>query len=215
MNEELLKKTDIVLSQFDAARDKIKQVAEQCKNIIVTDQGSLDTAKNLAKDASKIEKIIDEKRKEITKPILDEKKRIDDFAKDLTTELNNSLKGLRAQILSFEQEQDRIRRDELRRIEEERIRKEEELRKAVEENKEVTSEQVHELQEIKQQQVVMQSEPASSSIRKVWDWVLADIKQVPIEYLTVDPVKVKQAVANGAREIPGISIFQKDQLYLR
>jgi hypothetical protein len=44
--------------------------------------------------------------------------------------------------------------------------------------------------------------------KRPWTYVVADMAQVPDEYLTVDNVKVANAIKDGLRNIPGLSIFQ-------
>lgn len=46
-------------------------------------------------------------------------------------------------------------------------------------------------------------------------WELEDLSKVPREYLTVNAVKINQAVKGGAREIPGLKIWEEDDLDMR
>jgi len=50
---------------------------------------------------------------------------------------------------------------------------------------------------------------------KTWAFDITDISQVPREYLQLDEVKIRQAIAAGTRTISGINIFQKDSISLR
>ncbi len=45
--------------------------------------------------------------------------------------------------------------------------------------------------------------------RKDWTWKLTDVDKIPREYLVIDTVAINKDVKGGAREIPGIEIFQK------
>lgn len=56
---------------------------------------------------------------------------------------------------------------------------------------------------------------ASASVRKVWKWKITDASQVPREFLTVDSVLVNEAVRRGEREIPGIEIYQENEVAIR
>lgn len=217
------------LMKFAAAKEQIAAIAEQCKNIVINSKESLDSAKTLAKDAKKIETLIEDKRKEITKPLLDEQRSIKAFADNLTSDLNTAVKGLRQQITDYEWEQEQIRQAELRRLEEERRKQEEEarkkaeeLQKQMEESNEVSDAELVSLQsdldkisELKAQQIQQQMEPKSNNLRMVWDFELVDIKLVPREFLVLDDAKVKAAIKLEVREIPGLKIFQKPQLNLR
>jgi len=206
---------NIAVEEFDAIRGKINEITVKCKNILVVDEQSLLSASELAKDAGKVSKLIDEKKLEITRPIMARKKEIDDFAKEITAELNDSVKGLRAQILSFQQEQERKRREEAQRLAEEQARKEAELRAKMESEQEITREEVDELKDVRAKQADIASAPAPTNIRKTWEWELEDITKVPAHFLTVDAQAVKSALSTGLRDIPGIKIYQKEHLVLR
>jgi hypothetical protein len=56
---------------------------------------------------------------------------------------------------------------------------------------------------------------STTSTRKVWKWKVIDKWKVPMEYLTVDQVLVNEAVRHGAREIPGLEIYQDVQVAVR
>lgn len=215
MNNELIIQQYPALQKFNEARVQIQQLAAACKNIVINDNNTLEQGKNLAKNAKKIETLIEDKRKEITKPLLDEKKQIDDFAKSVTAELNAAVKDLRAQILKYEQEQERIRQEELRRLEAERRAREEELRRQMAEAHRVDPVVVQELQNLKSQQAVAVAETPKNSITKVWSYEIVEIGIIPREFLMPDDAKIKAAVRAGIRDIPGIIIFQKDQLVIR
>lgn len=213
--EELMQPIPESLMVFEQAREQITQLVDKCIDFVISSDESLESAKQLAKDAKSVEKMIEDRRKEITKPILDEKKRIDDFAKSLTDDLNNGIKSLRVQILNFEQEKDRIRKEELRKIEEERRIQEEELRKQMAEKEEINQEDLDKLQTIRRQQADLAQVPVQNSIRKTWTFDVLDLMAVPISYLMVDEQKVKQAISAGVRDIPGMKIYQKESLALR
>ena len=45
-------------------------------------------------------------------------------------------------------------------------------------------------------------------VRKTWKAEITDETKIPREYLTPDTVKINQAVQSGARDIPGVRIYQ-------
>lgn len=58
---------------------------------------------------------------------------------------------------------------------------------------------------------------ASGSVgtSKVWKFDVTDPQQVPREFLTVDERLIRQAVRDGARQIPGVHIYQDEQVRVR
>lgn len=118
-----------VISRYADILEMIAQKSEQCENFVINSTENLVEAKKLAKEAAAIVKLIDDRRTELVAPHLKEQKSINAYAKEITEELDSSLKGFRAQILSFEQEEERKRQAELKRIEDDRKAKEEAERK--------------------------------------------------------------------------------------
>lgn len=50
---------------------------------------------------------------------------------------------------------------------------------------------------------------------KKWVWELEDEQSIPREYLTLDEKKIDEAVKQGIRNIPGIKVFEKEQITMR
>lgn len=109
--------------------EKIALKTEQCENFVINSTDTLAEAKKLAKEAAAIVKLIDDRRTELNAPHLASTKAINAYAKEITEELEDSLKYFRKQILSFEQEEERKRQAELKRLDDERKAKEEAERK--------------------------------------------------------------------------------------
>jgi type I site-specific restriction-modification system R (restriction) subunit len=206
------------LQKFNDAKVMIDSLTVKCQKLVVSNKQSLDYAKDLAKEAQKVEKMIEDKRKEITVPILDFKRSIDDHAKKLTEALKASIKNVRTQILTYETELERARQEELRKIEAERQKIEEEKRKLAESQPQnghaahpvsMPEEMLlnHKVKELEQDR--------SKSIRYVWRYKIIDEALVPREFLSVDERKITASVAAGIRTIAGIEIYQEEQLVLR
>jgi phosphomannomutase len=51
--------------------------------------------------------------------------------------------------------------------------------------------------------------------QKKWDYSIDNSALVPVEYMSIDEKKIKEAVANGIRNIPGVQIFEKEELVMR
>jgi hypothetical protein len=61
----------------------------------------------------------------------------------------------------------------------------------------------------------VKTDVGAAHTRKVWAFKLVNVAQVPAEYLEVNSVAVRRAIAGGVREIPGLEIYQEDQLAVR
>ena len=200
---------------FEGARVQIKNLAEQCSLIIVHDKPSLLEAKDMAKEAKKIEDAIEKRRVEFTKPLLDTQRDIKAMADNLKVDLQEAIKELRHRILTYEEEQERQRLAEIARIEQERKEQEEALRAKAMAEQEITPEEIDQLIATKEAQVEIVMAPAETSLRKVWAYEITHPNKIPREYMTIDEKAIGAAVRSGVREIPGVKIFQKNQLNLR
>ena len=218
------------LAIFQPVKAEIVGLANKCNTIVVS-KATIDSAKSLVKDAQKIEKIIEEKRKEITAPLLEQQRGIKAYADDLVKELSDGIKGLREQIRQFEIEQERIRQEQLRKIEEERARVAAETRKAEEERAKLIAEAekngtpvseippapiIPEVSELDLRMREKELEASKSkSLRTVWDYKVVDESLIPRQYLVVDDKKIRAAIKAGFRDIPGVKIFEDPNLVLR
>jgi len=117
-----------------------------------------------------------------------------------------------------------------RKLAEEKKKKEEALEKAAAlekaGDKEKADEEFEKAEKIEEEEALLAEEPKfkrkapdtpGTSIRKIWKWRLKNLKEVPIEYLKLDEVKIGDAVrtAKGEIEIPGIEIYADDRLSIR
>lgn len=57
--------------------------------------------------------------------------------------------------------------------------------------------------------------PSTKGLTKRWVFEVTDAAQVPRAYMQVDEKLVRQAVADGARSIPGVRIYQEESISIR
>jgi DNA repair exonuclease SbcCD ATPase subunit len=167
---------------------------------------------------------------ELKAPYLEQGKKIDEVAKKVIGQLDTSIEGLRKQIRIFELELEKIRQEELRKLEEER-RRNEQIRLEQEEAQRkaealaakkhqppppplpVVDNSVNDLElALKQKELESQK---SKSLRKVWDFDIMDANAIPREFLSIDEKKIRGAIAAGIHEIDGLRIYQRNDLILR
>lgn len=61
----------------------------------------------------------------------------------------------------------------------------------------------------------IQVEDGQLYTQKKWIFDIDDSTLIPVEYLSLDEKKIKEAIANGIRNIPGVQIFEKEELVMR
>lgn len=228
-NELITQEQQRSFEKFEEAKGLILAISDQCKNIIVVDASSVGSAKELLKSAKQISTMIEEKRKEITKPINDLKTSIDAFAKSLLSELDASVFDLRSRLQKFLEVEEAKRLAEVKRLEQERAAKEKERlemlaklnEQIVEGTAEVTAEdskqliemQNEELNMVRQQKSI--EDTKSGGLSNYWDFHVTSPELVPRSYLMVDEKAIKAAIKLGVRDIPGVAIFQEKRLVVR
>jgi hypothetical protein len=228
-NELITQEQHRSLEKFEEAKGLILAISEQCKNIVVVDSSSVDSVRVLLKSAKQISTMIEEKRKEITKPILTFKSNVDKYATDLTLDLDNSVKGLRGRLLKFLEEEEAKRLAELRILEQERAAKEKERHEmqaklneqivegsvavTVNDSQQLINMKHDELDIVRQQKSI--EETKSGGLSSYWDLKVTNPEIVPLAYLIVDEKAIKAAIKAGVREIPGVTIFQDNRLVVR
>lgn len=161
----------------------------------------------------------EEARKSLVKPLNDHVKFINEQFKDAAAPLVQADHIGRRKLTDYMREQERIRREE-----EARIRKEEEERRLVEAEKLEQAGDADGAEKALEEAIHVPAAPraaptrgnfASSHTRKVWTHKLVDLSEVPAEFLMLDEKAVKRAIDSGTREIPGLEIYQDEQISIR
>lgn len=231
--------TSTDLTQFDRIRADIRIFTTPCLDVQIIDRDSADTAMDLLRQAASFRKRIEERRKEIVKPIKDEAAKVDHYAKTLIREVEPAETHLRAQLGAWEKRQAQERAEAAERLETERRAREEEARtKAMQaENKrpaysnlfkspqDRVRDQIEAEVQVEREVAQINAETDASKkaveemrvkgSRVVWKFEVTDPAAVPREFLCVDEKLIRAAVNGGARDIPGVRIYDDVQVTVR
>jgi len=171
-------------------------------------------------------KFLDDSRKEITRPLDDVKRRVMDFFKDPLDQLSQAEGIIKKAMLGFQQEQERIRREEEQKAiarakaEEERKRRalEERAVKAEESGNTAKAELLRERADDVYVPTIVTAPTIEKvkgiSTMKVWKCRIIDESKIPREYLLInEPMLSKMAKATqGKIPVPGVEFYQEDVL---
>lgn len=206
------------------------RIDEQAKLISISDAISYDNAVLFLKEVNTKLKDFKAQREKYIKPMKDSIKAIDDKLKEPIKLLEDTDTTLRLKINSYLSE---VRKQEEERIALERKKAEEEALKEIDnlegiktqagEYDEVTQKAIQRTIENKQNKAIeataltenINLSTSSASVSMVWDFEVIDKSQLPLDYLKVDEVAIRNAIRNGERTIAGVKIFQKPQVSLR
>jgi hypothetical protein len=193
--------------------DEVGRMKATAENHQVIDEESNKTAIEMAAQAKRIVKTIEELRKEKVRPYQEYTKGIGNLAKVYTDQLEATERLLKQKINAY------LTRQKLERLEAER-RAQEEARKLQErldaESAEKGLPQVEvPMPVLPQKQEPVRTEEGSASQTKEWKWRLVSKENVPWDYLMIDTIAVNKAVRAGIRLIPGIEIYQEENVRIR
>lgn len=198
-------------NQVIALTTQVSEIVSTADSLIVNDENDYITATDLLSLISKINKKLEEKRKELVKPYNEQVKKINDFFKGYTEPLDRANRTVKQKALTYKQDQERKRQEEERAIREalEKARKE-----AESQNKEVDI-PAAETVVIPKLIPTVRAGLGTSTVKKVWTFAIEDETKIPREYLMVNEKKIREAIRKGIREIPGVRIYQEEELAVR
>lgn len=191
--------------------------AAQALVLKVTDKASEQQATNLLLQLRSIKKEGKEKLDFLVKPLKDHVKRIEAEFKPGFEKLDVAEKELGQKVIGWRQMEMRFAEEE--RVKQARLADEAAAKgnqkKAMEHavaavSVETPSRVTHASAEVSAS--VTNIARAQVSSQKRWTFEVETMGKVPREYLELDTAKVNQAIRSGLRTIPGLKIFQKENL---
>lgn len=144
------------------------------------------------------------------KPLNDQVKAINDRFKTSLRPLEETEAKVKRLISNYTLEQDRLRREKERELQEAHAKEMAKQEKAAEKSGEDFIPSV--APSIAQAAPTIKTESGKTTTVKVWKFEIVDAAQVPREYLEVNESLIRKAVQAGAREIPGVRIYQDVQV---
>lgn len=203
----------IIKSELAKYDEQIDRLAVEASAIQVRDDQTVGQAVELAAGAKKLAKALEDRRKAV---IADP----DDFVRSV----NRLVKSYRDRL-------DRIEADCKRAIGGYQARVEMERRKAQQLADEAARQaqdrinaeaQAHHVEPVQvaapivpTAPTVTRTEAGTGYTKRAWTFEVESEADVPREFCTPDPAKLRNAVASGIREIPGVKIFEKDTVVIR
>lgn len=155
-------------------------------------------------------KRIEELRQFFVKPLNDQVKAINDRFKAVIKPLEEIEAKVKRSISDYTLEQERLRREEEWKLQElhakEMAKKEKAAEKAGTEFVPTVA------PKIEKSMPSVKTESGKTTTIKVWKFEVTDAAAVPREYLVVDETLIRKAVQAGAREIPGVRIYEDVQV---
>lgn len=202
------------------------RLATTVKGLTITNNQEYLNSGEFLKRIKTVSKLIDDSRKELTRPLDEVKKRVMDFFKDPLEQLSAAETVLKRAMLGYQQEQERIRREEEQKAIARAKAEEERKRRALEERAIKAEESGNtakaELLRERADDVyvpAMATAPTLEKVKgistkKVWKCRITDEAKIPREYLVINETmlnKMAQAT-QGKIPVPGVEFYQEDVL---
>ena len=209
--------------QISARSCELVKAANQTIEIVSEDQ--LQKAIDLVKLIKQNYKAAEDERKAIVKPFNGGVKAINQRFKEITEPLAHAEKKVKEAITKFQSELEAQRRKEAeerqRKIEEEALKKASEAEAegnviAAEMAIDKASRTKVKPQDFRGSQGSLTG--AKSSITRRWTFEVEDVRSVCVarpDLLQINSAKVREEIRDGAREIPGLRIYQEESVSVR
>lgn len=198
------------LIKYDLAID---EMVSKSQTIAVIDEASNIKAIELAGGSKKLNKAIEDYRKELVQPALDYQRSVNNLCKHYQDRLTAIERDVKAKCGQYQQ-----------RVELERLKAQEAVRKAQEElQRKIAAEAKAANVEpppivapvVPEAPKTVRTEKGSMTFKEVWKFEVTTVQEVPLEYKVVDERLIRQAVASGIRQIAGVRIWSEKEASIR
>jgi hypothetical protein len=189
--------------------NKIKDVSQ----FEVRSNADFEQCALVLKQVKELRKMAEAKRVELTKPLLDHKKKIDDEFKRYIDAYDHIITGINAKLVSYQRAEEKKRAEEIARIEAERRAEEEKLRAKLEvaktdKQRERLENKIADVQFAPPPSIV---EPSAQglSFREVYSFEVEDVNAIPREFMIPNDTAIGAFIrtTKGNVNIAGIKII--------
>jgi len=181
---------------------QISPVIEKAQGYVVDTIEDVENASSFLKEIKDMEKVVEDKRTEFTKPLNQSLKSINDTFKKMREPLEQARDLLTKKILAWKKaEAERVAAEQAawRKIQE----AEAELRRLKNEP------------EVKEEPITIApvvNKIGNMQTVKRWTYEVTDFSNLSDTYKMIDSVKINQAIREGMRDVPGLRIYQEESL---
>ena len=191
---------------YDEVNAQAQAMPQLATAMIVETPEHVTAATNFLGFLATSKKRFEARRTFFVRPLNDQVAAINAAFKSITTPLDAATATLKGKVLAYNREQERIRQEEIKRLQQEEAAK---IIDAYISGEEIPLPTV----------IAPPKAPTMTKVdfgkavtKKVWKFEVAFPMMVPRQYLMVDEARIRDAIKAGTREIAGIRIYQDEQL---
>jgi len=191
----------------------VKSLRNQAESLkIVDDQTDL-RAKQILTEVTQAKKKLEDLRKEFVRPFNEGVKNINSFFKERILPADETIGVIKNKVGVYFREKAIAAEKERKRQEILAAKRQETADKKAQ--KEGTIASAVPVPTMPEPEKTTRTQGGSVTTRKVWKFQVNDVSRVPDEYKIVDERKIRQAVSSGIRDIPGVVIYQDEEVAVR
>lgn len=188
---------DLDTKELAEIKTQVSGVQIAANALSVCNQAEADLATSLLHDVKQAQKVLDEKKTGITRPLMQSLSQIRELFKPLESNLADATSIIKSKILAWTiEEQDKKDKEQAK------------IAARVEKGTMRADTAANKLETISK-------ESPKSNIRTLKKVRIIDETVIPREYLIVDMIKVTEAVLRQGAVIPGVEIFEDKQIVAR
>lgn len=202
--------------QTEELTKRVEPIIERMETIKIEDDTTAKTAAEFLQKIKATERIVNDFFAEDIKAAHEAHKALTSERKFYLDKLTLAERTVKRKVADYRTEQERIQREETRRLTEEAQRKAEEamLERAIETGDEAILDRVDEVKESVQVQAAPPEKMDGISYATTWDFEILDEKEIPREFMTPDLKKIKKYIQlhKGKYPVPGVKIIEDKQV---
>lgn len=191
-----------LIEVVEAHRAQVDQLVGMAERQPVENERTAKMAVAVIERCSKRRKTLDEARTAAVKPLNDQVKEINGRFQPEIKRLKAAEDTLKGRVLAYQREVRRRAEEAARKAREEQMRQEAEARK--------NARPAPPPPPPPDPAAATKAALSGLKTRKTWTFQVEDLSQVPVGYLQLNETAVRQAIREGAREIPGLRIFEDE-----
>lgn len=226
---ELIEVKPIETHEARGYQIKVIGLKDRASSLVIKDQSTYEESASLLKTVKDMAKLVEESRKKITTPLDLAKKLVMDLFRIPSEELEKLEAGIKRNMISYTNEQERIRKESEEKLRKEAAAKEAAEKKWLEERaiKAEASGKTEKAEELRQQaqEVFVPAPTIAPTVQKVagvsmkqnWKARVIDINKIPRNYMVVNESMLDKLAkaTKGSLAIEGVEFYSEDVLASR
>lgn len=191
------------IKELELVQDQTSKATQLAIELIIDSDAKMLEATDLLKKIKIVGKMITEKKELITKPMNQALKEAREMFRPIEDTCSDSEALVKRKMIAYQNEQEKIRREELAKIE-----------KKVDKGTMKMETAIKKIETVQEVQNSVKGEYGAMSTRILKRVRIVDETLLPREYLIADMKKI-EAVAKAGVEIPGVEVYEEKSIAIR